>query len=46
MIKFIICVFIPNIVFLILFFRTNEFKYLLNKLKHLVLNLYKSTDLR
>lgn len=45
MIKFIICVFIPNIVFLILFFRTNEFKYLLNKLKNLVLKLYKCTDL-
>ena len=44
-IKFIICVFVPNIVFLILFFRKKEFKYLLYKLKNVILKFYKCTDL-
>lgn len=36
LIKLCICIFVPNIIFLILFYRTKEFKYLLFKLKYLL----------
>ena len=39
LLRLIICLFLPNIIFLILFFRTKEFKYILNKVKCIIFSL-------
>jgi peptidoglycan biosynthesis protein MviN/MurJ (putative lipid II flippase) len=35
--KILLCLFIPNIIFTILFYKTDEFKYIINKVKFLTL---------
>ena len=37
LIRLIICIFVPNIIFLILFFRSKEFKYLFKKLRGIII---------